>query len=145
MNVATIKYYDIADGEGVRTALFVSGCRRHCKGCHNKEAWDFNYGYPFTIDIENKIIESLKPSYISGLSILGGEPYEPENEIVLCSFLPKITKSIWIYTGYKYDEIKDRELTKYASTIVDGEYIEDLKDVSLAFRGSKNQNIIRLK
>lgn len=145
MNVATIKYFDIADGEGVRTALYVSGCRRHCKGCHNKEAWDFNYGYPFTEEIENKIIKSIEPYYISGLSILGGEPFEPENSKVLCEFLPKINKSIWIYTGYKYEEIKDNLLTKFANVIVDGEYIEELKDVSLSFRGSKNQNIIRLK
>lgn len=149
VNIAAVKFFDVADGVGVRTALFVSGCRRHCKGCHNEKAWDFEYGEPFTAELQERIIQSLEPEYIDGLSVLGGEPYEPENERELIPFLEKVTekkdKSVWIYTGYTYDEIKDRELTKYADVLVDGEFRLDERDAGLAFKGSRNQRIITLR
>ena len=145
MRIAAVKYFDIADGDGVRTAIFVSGCRRHCKGCHNKIAWDFNFGELFSEKLEFNILKSLEPEYIAGLSILGGEPFEPENEIALIPFLKKVHKNIWIYTGFKFTEIQHRDLTQYADVIVDGEFILEQRDISLAFRGSRNQNIIRLQ
>ena len=143
MNIAAVKYLDIADGEGVRTAIFVSGCRRHCKGCHNPQAWDFGYGEPFSPELQSKILQSLTPKYVAGLSVLGGEPYEPENEAELVPFLKLVQKPIWIYTGFLYEQIRDRTLTRLADVIVDGAFILEQKDISLAFRGSANQRIIR--
>ena len=143
MNIAGIKYYDIADGEGVRTAVYVSGCRRHCPGCHNQVAWDFNYGEPFTPELQDKILKSLEPWYIAGLSVLGGEPFEPENAVELVPFLRQVKKSIWIYTGFLYEEIQDTELARLADVIVDGAFILEQRDAGLAFRGSRNQRIIR--
>ena len=123
MNIAGIKYYDIADGEGVRTAMYVSGCRRHCPGCHNQVAWDFNYGEPFTSELQDKILKSLEPWYIAGLSVLGGEPFELENAVELVPFLKRVRKSIWIYTGYMYEEIQKSALAKLADVIVDGAFL----------------------
>ena len=143
MNIAAVKYLDIADGEGVRTAIFVSGCRRHCKGCHNPQAWDFGCGEPFSPELQSKILQSLTPKYVAGLSVLGGEPYEPENEAELVPFLKLVQKPIWIYTGFLYEQIRDRALTRLADVIVDGEFVLEQKDISLAFRGSANQRIIR--
>ena len=143
MNIAGIKYYDIADGEGVRTAMYVSGCRRHCPGCHNQVAWDFNYGEPFTSELQDKILKSLEPWYIAGLSVLGGEPFEPENAVELVPFLKRVRKSIWIYTGYMYEEIQKSALAKLADVIVDGAFLLEQRDAGLAFRGSRNQRIIR--
>ena len=160
MNYATIKYCDIANGEGVRTSLFVSGCRRHCPNCFNAVAWDFGYGAPFTKEVRNEILESLAPGYINGLSLLGGEPFEPENQPVLAELLEEIKstypeKSIWCYSGYLFDKdlapggkvytpYTDRMLS-CIDILVDGEFIQELKDISLQFRGSSNQRILHLK
>ena len=140
MNYANIKKYDIADGPGVRVSLFVSGCRHHCKGCFNAETWDFNYGQPYTAETEAEIIDALKSSYIAGFTLLGGEPFEPENQVEMVKLLKKIRetypeKSIWCYTGYLYDvdlipsgkvftEVT-QEMLSYIDTLVDGEFIED--------------------
>ena len=159
MNYANIKKYDIADGPGVRVSLFVSGCRHHCKGCFNYEAWDFEYGRPYTAETEAEILEALKPGYIAGLTLLGGEPFEPENQVELVTLLRKVRetypeKSIWSYTGYVYDkdlvpggraytDVTD-EMLSYLDVLVDGPFVEELKDITLQFRGSSNQRIIKM-
>lgn len=159
MNYGNIKECDIADGPGVRVSLFVSGCRHHCKGCFNKETWDFGYGKPYTRETEDEIIRLLAPSYIQGLTLLGGEPFEPENQKELTGLLRRVRKTypdkdIWCYTGYLYDvdlpeggkvhtEVTD-EMLSYIDVLVDGEFIEEEKDVTLVFRGSRNQRIIEL-
>ena len=157
MNYGEIKNYDIANGEGVRVSLFVSGCTHHCKNCFNPETWNFEYGKPFTKETEDYIIECLSPDYIYGLSLLGGEPFEPQNQEVLLPFLRRVrnelpSKSIWCYTGYLFDrellsesrarcEFTD-EMLSLIDVLVDGEFVQDLYDISLAFRGSSNQRII---
>ena len=160
MNYGTIKNYDIANGTGVRVSLFVSGCRHHCKGCFNSETWDFNYGNPYTKEVEAEILEALKPAYIQGFSLLGGEPFEPENQRVLLPFLKKVRerfpkKNIWCYTGYLFDkellgESRARcectdEMLSLIDVLVDGEFVQELYSVALAFRGSENQRIIDVK
>ena len=142
MNYGTIKNYDIANGTGVRVSLFVSGCRHHCKGCFNSETWDFNYGNPYTKEVEAEILEALKPAYIQGFSLLGGEPFEPENQKELAGLLQKIKesypeKNVWCYTGYL-------KMLACIDTLVDGEFIEAEKDLTLEFRGSRNQRILHL-
>ena len=159
MNYGSIKPYDIANGTGVRVSLFVSGCRNHCKGCFNPETWDFHYGSPFTKETQAQILELLKPSYIEGFSLLGGEPFEPENQAVLCRLLQEIRrtlpeKSIWCYTGYLYDRDlvpggrvytpHTEAMLSCIDVLVDGRFMEEEKDISLAFRGSKNQRILQL-
>lgn len=149
MNIAGVKYNDIADGIGVRTTVFVSGCRRHCRGCHNPETWDFGYGHPFSSALQDEITASLWPSWIQGLTVCGGEPFEPENEKILIPFLQRIQrelpgKDIWIYTGFLREELEGRGLLQYADVLVDGPFIQELKDAGLAFRGSRNQRIIRM-
>lgn len=157
MNYGEIKNYDIANGEGVRVSLFVSGCTHHCKNCFNPETWSFEYGKPFTKETEDYIIECLSPDYIDGLSLLGGEPFEPQNQEVLLPFLRKVknelsNKNIWCYTGYLFDrellsesrarcEFTD-EMLSLIDVLVDGEFVQALHDISLAFRGSSNQRII---
>ena len=159
MNYGNIKECDIADGPGVRVSLFVSGCRHHCKGCFYKETWDFDYGMPYTKETEDEIIRLLAPSYIQGLTLLGGEPFEPENQKELAGLLKRVRetypdKDIWCYTGYLYDvdlpeggrvhtEVTE-EMLSYIDVLVDGEFIEEEKDVTLVFRGSRNQRIIEL-
>jgi len=150
MNYAEIKKVDIANGPGVRVSLFVSGCRNHCKGCFNPETWDFDYGRPFTRETEDEIIEALRPSWIQGLSILGGEPTEEENAAVLIPFLKRVRavlpdKDIWLYSGYTYEALRDKEILTLADVLVDGPFLLELKDAGLAFRGSRNQRIIDLK
>lgn len=150
MNYAEIKKVDIANGPGVRVSLFVSGCRNHCKGCFNPETWDFDYGRPFTRGTEDEIIEALRPSWIQGLSILGGEPTEEENAAVLIPFLKRVRaalpdKDIWLYSGYTYDSLRDKEILKLADVLVDGPFLLKQKDAGLAFRGSRNQRIIDLR
>ena len=160
MNYGEIKKHDIANGLGVRVSLFVSGCTHHCKGCFNSETWDFNYGKPFTKETEKEIIDALKPSFIKGLTLLGGEPFEKANQRVLLPFLKKVKeiypdKNIWCYSGYLLDEelLKDSrarcevtdEMLSYIDVLVDGEFVEELKDISLKFRGSSNQRVIDLK
>lgn len=141
---------DIANGPGVRVTLFVSGCRNRCKGCFNPETWDFCYGQPFTEETENEILTMLKPFYISGLTLLGGDPLEPENAQALLPFVRKVKqlypqKEIWCYTGYLYENIKDTPLISYVDVLVDGPFIESKKDIRLQYRGSSNQRILNLK
>lgn len=160
MNYAEIKTTDIANGEGVRVSLFVSGCRRHCKGCFNAMAWDFSYGKPFDATIEDYILEKLSPDYIAGLTLLGGDPFEPENQRALFPFLKRVKgrfpdKNIWCYTGYTFEkdsiveaEVQTeitRELVSMIDILVDGKFKEELKDIRLKFRGSSNQRIIDVK
>ena len=150
MNYAEIKKVDIANGPGVRVSLFVSGCRNHCKGCFNPETWDFDYGRPFTRATEDEIIEALRPSWIQGLSILGGEPTEEENAAVLIPFLKRVRaalpdKDIWLYSGYTYEALRDKEILTLADVLVDGPFLLEHKDAGLAFRGSRNQRIIDLR
>lgn len=160
MNYGEIKNCDIADGEGVRVSLFVSGCTHHCKGCFNPMTWDFDYGQPFTQTTEEELIRLLQPSYIDGLTLLGGEPLEPENQRALLPFVRRVReaypeKNIWCYTGYTLEsdllsdsrarcEVTD-ELLSMIDVLVDGEFVLELKNISLAFRGSENQRIIDLK
>ena len=138
MNYAEIKKVDIANGPGVRVSLFVSGCRNHCKGCFNPETWDFDYGRPFTRATEDEIIEALRPSWIQGLSILGGEPTEEENAAVLIPFLKRVRaalpdKDIWLYSGYTYEALRDKEILTLADVLVDGPFLLEQKDAGLAF------------
>lgn len=147
MKYAQINKNDIANGEGVRVSLFVTGCRWNCPGCFNKEAQDFNYGEPFTYETMYDIWTALQPDHISGLTLLGGEPLEPENQEALTDFI-KVTKedcpdkTIWCYTGDVWENVKDYEIMKYIDVLVDGSFIEELKDLTLKFRGSSNQRII---
>ena len=160
MNYATIKFYDVANGTGVRVSLFVSGCRHHCKGCFNAETWDFCYGEPYTQETEDSIIDGLKPDYITGLSLLGGEPFEPENQPALTALLRRVKaqlpeKTVWCYTGYTYDtDLAEggsvftdvtREMLSYIDILVDGEFIEEQRDLTLRFRGSRNQRFLTLE
>lgn len=160
MNYSVIKKTDVANGNGVRVSLFVSGCTHHCKGCFNPETWDFDFGQLFDEAAERCIIDSLKPVYIKGLSILGGEPMEPVNQKALLPFIRKVKniypeKSIWLYTGYTLEtdllsesrakcEFTD-ELLSYIDVLVDGEFIEEKKNLRLSFRGSENQRLIDVK
>lgn len=150
MNYGAIKLCDIANGEGVRVSLFVSGCRRHCKGCFNENTWDFNYGKLFTDTEMCKILQQLGKPYISGLSILGGEPFEDENFVTVGLLLSAAKqqypdKPIWVYTGFQYEDICGTPLMHCIDVLVDGPYIESLRDPSLAYRGSSNQRIIDVK
>ncbi len=159
MYYGMIKKCDIADGPGVRVSLFVSGCRHHCKGCFNAETWDFAYGSPYTKETEEEILRLLEPDYIRGFTLLGGEPFEPENQRELAGLLARIRetypgKDIWCYTGYLYDrdlqpggcvftDVTEAMLS-CIDVLVDGEFIEEQKDVTLRFRGSRNQRILTL-
>ena len=150
MNYCGLNKNDIANGDGVRVSLFVSGCRNHCKGCHNPEAWDFSYGQPFTKKTEDEIIEALRPSWIQGLSVLGGEPCEEENERVLIPFLKRVkmecpNSDTWLFSGYTYEMMQGSEILQYVDVLVDGPFLLEEKDISLQFRGSRNQRILRLK
>ena len=163
MNYASIRKCDIANGDGVRVSLFVSGCRHRCKGCFNEEAQAFDYGEPFTEGTQDEILEALEPDFITGLTLLGGEPMEPENQRALLPFLEKFrgkfgtSKTLWIYTGCVLDletmrmepsaynvEGVTKTLLNMVDVLVDGPFIEDLKDISLKFRGSSNQRILQL-
>ena len=145
---AKINYIDTVNGSGIRVSIFFSGCNFHCKNCFNSELWDFNYGIPFTEETINKIIELLAPDYIKGLSILGGEPFHNYDAVIkLVKKVKEIypNKDIWIWTGYKFDDIpeKCKDILDLADVIVDGRYEEDKRDLSIAFRGSTNQRIWR--
>lgn len=147
MNYATIKTHDIANGTGVRVSLFVSGCTHHCKNCFNQELWDFNYGVPYTPETTENILEAMAPEYISGLSLLGGDPLEKSNQSTVLHLVQEAKrrfpeKDIWLYTGSLYEDIKNLEILKYIDVLIDGEFIEELKDITLQFRGSSNQRII---
>lgn len=156
MNYAKVIFCDIANGKGCRTTLFVSGCKRHCKGCFNSQAWDFKYGDPFTEEIKNKILKSLEPKYIKGLSILGGEPLEDENKETVLNLILDVRKyypdkDIWLYTGNTLEELEIKndpviiQILNNIDFLVDGEFKEAEKDITLSFRGSKNQKIINMK
>lgn len=147
MRYGKINKTDIANGPGVRVSLFVSGCRNRCKGCFNPETWNFAYGEEFTAEPKCQIIDALRPKWIAGLSILGGDPFEPENidEVTTFCFIIRRMypdKTIWIYTGYLYEDLKDLPIMKYIDVLVDGPFIEAQKDLTLKFRGSRNQRII---
>lgn len=160
MNYGEIKNFDIANGEGVRVSLFVSGCTHHCKNCFNPETWNFDYGQPFTEGTEELILKELAPDYINGLSLLGGEPFEPSNQAVLLPFLRRVkelfpNKTIWCYSGYLFDkellsESRARcehtdEMLSLIDVLVDGEFVQELYSITLQFRGSSNQRIIDVK
>ena len=160
MNYSTIKYNDIANGIGVRTVLFVSGCRNHCKDCFQPETWDFNYGEPFDHAIQQQILQSLNSDYISGLTLLGGDPFEPENQIGLLPFLKEVkelypAKNIWAYTGYVLDRDfleggkcfckRTNEMLACIDILVDGPFVAEKKDIRLKFKGSSNQRVIDLQ
>ncbi|MDY4221229.1 MAG: anaerobic ribonucleoside-triphosphate reductase activating protein [Candidatus Faecousia sp.] len=157
MYYAEIKNCDIANGPGVRVSLFVSGCTHHCPGCFNQVAWDFHYGQPFTQQTIDEILELIKPDYIRGLTLLGGEPFEPENQPDVVKLLRQLKekypqKSIWAFSGYLFDRdilsghLGDWEITKeylsYLDVLVDGPFVEAKKNLGLRFRGSENQRII---
>lgn len=157
MNYAEIKYNDVANGPGVRTSIFVSGCNHHCKGCFNEIAWDFNYGNEFTQKQIDEIVDSLRPEYIAGLTLLGGEPFEYSNQIGLIPLLRAVKaaypqKNTWCFTGFLFDRDilnimcpkwpETREMISYIDVLVDGKFIEELKDLNLKFKGSSNQRTI---
>ena len=157
MNYANIKNCDIANGEGVRVTLFVSGCTNHCEGCFQPETWDFNFGEPFTKEVEDKLLKMLEPSYIRGLTLLGGEPFEPSNQRVLSPFVEMVKntyhdKDVWAFTGFTYEnllkdgypkrtEVTDK-LLSMIDVLVDGRFVQALKNLRLKFRGSSNQRLI---
>lgn len=159
MRYGNIKFADTADGLGVRTSLFVSGCTHHCKGCFQPETWDFGYGEEYTPEVEQRIIDSLRPSYISGLSLLGGEPFEPSNQRVLVGLLRRVRdelpdKNIWCYSGYTFEELTGNsrarcevtdEMLSYLDILVDGEFVEEKKNIRISFRGSDNQRILDVR
>ena len=161
MHYGEIKNCDIANGEGVRVTLFVSGCTNHCKNCFQPQTWDFCYGQPFTTETEDYLLSLLSPVYINGLTLLGGEPFEPENQAPLLAFLRRFRtalpgKTVWCYTGFTLEELlgksgecractpHTRELLGLIDILVDGRYEEELADITLAFRGSKNQRVLNL-
>lgn len=158
MNYCNIHPRDIANGVGVRVALFVSGCRNHCKNCFQPETWDFNYGDPFTEAVEDRILEELSPFFVDGLTVLGGEPFEQENQRGLLPFLRRVRaewpdKTIWAYSGFTWEQLTGQsparcrcevtdELLSLLDVLVDGPFVEEQKDISLQFRGSANQRIL---
>ena len=158
MRYGNIKFVDTSNGEGVRVSLYVSGCRNHCKGCFNEQTWDFDFGEEFTPIQENEIIEGCKKSYISGLTILGGEPMEEENQTALLPFIKKFKeecpdKTLWMFTGYIFDkdlvkggkkfvENTTNEILDAVDVLIDGPFILEQKDLTLAFRGSRNQRLL---
>ncbi len=159
MNYGEIKNCDIADGQGVRVTLFVSGCTNHCEGCFQPQTWDFDFGKPFTGETENELIDMLAPSYINGLTLLGGEPMEPENQRALLPFVRRVRetypdKTIWCYSGFTLEELlrdgshprceATDELLSLIDVLVDGKFILAEKDISLRFRGSRNQRVLDL-
>ena len=156
MNYGAIKKCDIANGVGVRTVLFVSGCTHHCKGCFQPETWNFDYGERYTKQTEDEIIESLRPDYVDGITLLGGEPFEPENQRELVKLLRRIKKelpqkTVWSFSGYTYEELAGdsravcevtKEMLSMLDVLVDGEFVEAKRNISLRFRGSENQRLI---
>lgn len=161
MHVGEVMTADVANGEGMRISVFVSGCRNHCKGCFQPQTWDFNYGREYTPEIEQFIIDELSKSYYDGITILGGDPMEPENQEPVLRLLRRIKKelpdkNVWVYTGYVYDrdlvpggkrfvDGVTRELLESIDILIDGRFVEELKNLMLNFRGSGNQRIIKMK
>ena len=159
MHYGEIKNCDIANGEGVRVTLFVSGCTNHCKNCFQPQTWDFDYGKPFTEETEAELFRLLSPRYIRGLTLLGGEPFEPENQRALLPFLRKLRrelpeKTVWAFTGFTWEELHTEgshprcevtdELLNLIDVLADGRYVEERKDIGLRFRGSSNQRLLDL-
>lgn len=156
MRYGTIKKRDIANGIGVRVVLFVSGCTHHCKGCFQPETWNFEYGQDYTQTTEDELIEALRPDFIDGLTLLGGEPFEPQNQEVLIRLLRRIrkelpTKTVWAFSGYTFEELTGEsrahcnvtdEMLSMVDVLVDGEFVEEKRNISLQFRGSENQRLI---
>lgn len=157
MNYCNIKNFDIANGYGVRVSLFVSGCTNACEGCFQPETWDFDYGEPFTRAVEDKIIEMLSAEYIDGLTLLGGDPFEPQNQLALINFLRRVKlelpeKNIWAFTGFTIEKLKTDgeycrtevtdEMLGMIDVLIDGRFEQDKKDIRLQFRGSSNQRLI---
>lgn len=160
MHYCNIKDCDISNGPGVRVSLFVSGCRNHCPNCFQPETWNFEYGEMFTSNTVDEILKKLSPDYISGLTILGGEPMEPENQLFIYAFIQAIkphiqNKTIWLYTGFTFEDFFNpssracrhaaQAILNDIDVLVDGKFVEELKDISLQFRGSSNQRIIDMK
>ena len=150
MHYAIIKPHSIENGPGIRVSLFVSGCRRGCKGCFNKEAWDFGYGQECTAETLSELDRLLENPNVAGLSILGGDPLEPENrkavtDICMWMRTEHPGKTIWVWTGYLFEDVKDLPVMKYIDILVDGPFVEELKDLRLKFRGSSNQRIIDVR
>ena len=149
MKISGIVYDSVVDGEGIRNTIFVSGCKHHCKGCQNPQTWDFNYGYEFTEELQNKFIEKCKRNLLlDGITISGGDPIYNFNDLI--PFIKKYKKenpthTIWLYTGFKFEEIKDNPVIDLVDVVVDGEYVEELRDITLKFKGSSNQRIIKLE
>ena len=158
MNYAALKTHDVANGPGVRVSLFVSGCTHRCPGCFNAEAWDFSYGEEFTDEVADRLLKALEPSYIKGLSLLGGEPFEPQNQAALVEFLRKMrerypNKSVWCYSGYTLEQLWGEsrarceytdEMLSMIDVLVDGRFVMEKKNIRLRFRGSENQRLIDL-
>ena len=157
MNYCAIKNCDIANGEGVRVSLFVSGCTNHCPGCFQPETWDFNYGQVFSSETEDELLAMLAPDYINGLSLLGGDPFEPENQRALLPFLRRVRselprKTVWAYSGFTLEELQAEgshprceatdEMLSLLDVLVDGRFVQEKKDISLLFRGSSNQRLL---
>ena len=156
MNYGNIKFHDIADGPGVRTSLFVSGCTHRCRGCFQPETWDFGYGKPYDANTESIILDSMSDGFVSGLTVLGGEPFEPSNQESLLNLYKRMRtdypeKTIWCYTGYTWEELtgdglcrcrETDEILSLIDVLVDGPFVESKKDLTLLFRGSSNQRII---
>ena len=157
MNYADIRHIDVANGPGVRVSLFVSGCPHHCEGCFNPETWDFQFGEVFGEGQIEKILTALHPSYIQGLSLLGGEPFAPENQSAVLDLVTRVRqkmpeKDIWCYTGYLFEALRDgnvgtnsRGLLEKLDVLVDGPFVLSRKNLGLRFRGSDNQRIILVK
>lgn len=148
MNYGTIKHLDIANGPGCRVSLFVSGCRNHCKGCFQPETWDFGYGQEFTSETLQELLRLLDDPHVAGLSILGGDPFEPENQQCVYDICRAVrerfgnSKTIWVWTGYYWEDLCDSPVMKYIDVLVDGPFIEELRDLTLFYRGSGNQRVI---
>ena len=150
MNCAEIKFPDIANGPGARVSLFVSGCPHRCKGCFNSETWDYNYGFPFDESVEKRLLHLLSIPYIQGLSLLGGEPFDINNERRLAEFARKVRwyfpmKDIWCWTGYLYEDLSDTRLIGEIDILVDGPFVETEKSIGLQYRGSRNQRVIDVR
>lgn len=158
MKYAQIFYADVGNGPGARISLFVSGCTHHCNGCFNEIAWDFNYGEEFTDSVQESLLGELRPNYISGLTLLGGEPMEPQNQRALLPFLRRVkqempNKTIWLYSGYTFEELTGKsrarcevtdEILALCDVLVDGEFVQEKKNIRLKFRGSENQRTLNL-
>lgn len=147
MNYGTIKHLDIANGPGCRVSLFVSGCRNHCKGCFQPETWDFDYGQEFTSETLQELLRLLSDEHVVGLSILGGDPFEPENRNCVLDICRTVRerfpdKTIWVWTGYMWEDLFDLSVMKYIDVLVDGPFIAEERDLSLFYRGSYNQRVI---